>query len=74
MICSNHLITWERTKFDTEPKSLKFLLEIRHQGHQQIILVLAQNIFSGESHSYICPKNNPWRTPLCSLPKSEKTF
>ena len=51
LLAEVHLIIWERTKFDTEQKSLKFLLEV-------ITLVsanntgFAQNLFSGEGHLY----------------------
>jgi len=54
LLAANHLIIRERTKFDTEQKSLKFLLEI------MILVQSANNIGSdtefilmGRSHTYI---------------------
>ena len=53
LLAANHLIIWERPKFNAEKKYLKFLLEILRLVKQQIILVLVQNLFSGEGHLHI---------------------
>jgi hypothetical protein len=75
LLAAKHLIIQERTKFDTEEKSSKCLLEI--------MTLAANNLGSdtecipkGRSFIYIMNnrghKINPWETPCFSLPHSEK--
>jgi len=77
LLAANNLIVRERTKFDTEEKSSKFLLEI------MTLVSSANNIGSdtefilrGRSFIYIMnnrdPRITPWGTPCFSLPQSEK--
>jgi len=65
LLVANHLIMWQRTKFDTEQKSSKFLLEI------MTLVSSANNIdfdtgFILRGRSFICIMNNrvpridPW--------------
>jgi hypothetical protein len=68
LLAANHLIIWERTKFDTELKSLKFLLEI------MILVSPANNIGSdtefvlrGRSFIYVM-NNRGHRIDLCKTP------
>jgi len=49
LLAADHLIIKERTKFDTEQKSLKFLLEIMTFVSANNI-GSTQNLFSGEDH------------------------
>jgi hypothetical protein len=65
VLVANHLIIWERTKFDTEHKSSKFLLEIK------TLVSLSNNtdsdieiILRGKSFIYLMnnrgPTTDPW--------------
>jgi hypothetical protein len=70
-------LKWERTKFDNEQKSSKFLLQIT-------TLVSSANntgsetefILRGRSFTYIMnnggPKIDPWETPFFKVPQSKK--
>jgi len=73
---ANHLIIFERTKFDSEQKSLQFLLTI------MTLVSSANNIHSDaeflRGRPFIHIMNNrdpgidPWGTPCFSMPHSEK--
>ena len=79
LLAANHLITCERTKFDTEETSLKFLLEImtlvssanNNGSHIQFIL-------KGRSFIYIMnytgPRIDHWGTPCFNVTQSEKNM
>jgi hypothetical protein len=79
LLTADHLIIWEKTKFDTEQKSPKFLLEI------MALMSSANNIGSdiefilrGRSFIYIMnnkdPRIDPWGASCFNVPKSEQTF
>jgi hypothetical protein len=77
LLVANRVIIRQRTKFDTEQKSLKFLLEI-------MTLVSSANntgsdtefILRGRSFIYIMnnrgPRNYPWGTPYFNVPQSRE--
>ena len=77
LLAANHLIIWERTKYDTEQKSLKFLLKV-------MTLVSSANdigsdtefILRGRSFIYIMnnrgPRIDPWGTPCFIVPQLER--
>ena len=78
LLAENHLIICERTKFATEQKSSKFLLEI-------MTLVLSANntgsdidFLRGSFYMYIMnntgPRIHPWIPPRFIVPQSEKKF
>jgi len=79
LLAANHLIKWDRTKFDTEEKSSKFLLEIMTLV-SSANMVLIQNLFSGIIYIYICimnstgPRIDPWGIPHFNVFQSDKKF
>jgi hypothetical protein len=76
LLAADRLIIWERTKFDTEQKPSKFLLEIMTSGNN--IGSDTKFILRGRSFVYVInnrgPRIDPWRTPCFTVHQAEKTF
>ena len=52
LLAANHLIKWDRTKFDTQKPPSKFLLEMMTLA-SSVYIVLIQNLFSGRGRLYM---------------------
>jgi len=76
LLAANHLIKRERTKFDTEKKSSKFLLEIMTLVSSMYIGSDTEFILRGRSFIYVMnskdPRIYPWGIPRFNVPQSEK--
>ena len=62
LLAANHLITKERLNFTLNRKHQHFCLQLWHYYHQQIILFLIHNLFSGKGNLYIT-----WTTETLEL-------
>jgi hypothetical protein len=76
LLAANHLIIWERTKFDTEQKHSKFILEIMRSGNNigsNITFILRGRLFMYVINNRD-PRIDPWRTPCFTVHQAEKKF
>jgi hypothetical protein len=77
LLAANRLITCERTKFDTEETSLKFLLEIMtlvssaNNNGSHIQFILRRRSFQ-YIMNYIGPIIDHWGTPCLNVTQSDK--
>jgi len=78
LLAANHLIIRDRTKFDTEKKSSKFLLEIMTLVSSVYIGSDTEFILRGRSFIYVTnstdPRIYPWGIPRFNVSYSEKKF
>jgi hypothetical protein len=75
LLAANHLILWERTKFDTEQKYLKLMLEIMtpvssaNNIGSDIVFIIRRRSFI-----YIMNNRGPWGTAYFNVVHSDKKF
>jgi len=78
LLAANHLIIQDRTKFGTEQKSSKFLLEIMTLISSVYIGSDTEFILRGRSFIYIMnskdPRIYPWGIPCFNVPQTEEKF